>query len=311
MMNKFALLIIVIFFGFGCKKMELIPNQTPPIVVEADSITFAVIGDFGKDRESLLEVSNMIKSWDPDFILTLGDNNYEDGKLSSIKGNVSQYFCDFIYNPDAPKGYSCTGRANDEKLNRFFPVIGNHDYNPKDDIIPYLNFFSLPGVEEYYDFQWGPVHFFGLNSGRKGDAKCCTSVQSTWLKEAMTNSERPFKIVYFHHAPFSPSHHGNNEDMQWDFKGWGASSVMSGHDHVYSRIHFSGQNDFAYFVNGLGGKSKYSCGSNPMDSNIFDVFCYDEEFGAMKVKANSQQIVFQFFQIDDQDVPVDEFILTR
>ena len=125
--------------------MDLTPNTTPPVVVETDSITFAVIGDYGKAGEPELNVSKMVDNWNPDFIITLGDNNYNEGELSTIKENISQYYCDYIYNPDAPEGYSCNGRANDEKLNRFFPAIGNHDYNSKDDIIPYLNFFSLPG----------------------------------------------------------------------------------------------------------------------------------------------------------------------
>ena len=309
-LTYFAITLILLFFS--CKKMQLIPNQSNPVVVEADSITFAVIGDFGKAGEPALRVSQMVDSWNPDFIITLGDNNYEDGELSTMKDNISQYYCDYIYNPDAPEGYSCTGKANSEQLNRFFPVIGNHDYNPKDDIIPYLNFFSLPGAEEYYDFQWGPVHFFALNSGKKGDSECCTSIQSTWLKETMENSSRLFKIVYFHHAPYSPSNHGSNEAMQWDFKAWGANTVLSGHDHVYSRIHITGQHDFAYFVNGLGGKaSRYGCDSNPLDETFFDTFCYQENHGAMLVKAYKERIVFQFFQIDEQNVPVDEFVLLK
>jgi tartrate-resistant acid phosphatase type 5 len=312
MKNFIFFLTLFFLLFFSCKKMDLIPNQTTPVIVEADSITFAVIGDYGKAGETELRVSQMIESWNPDFIITTGDNNYEDGELATIKENISQYYCDYIYNPDAPDGYVCNGNASVEKLNRFFPVPGNHDYNSKDGIVPYLNYFSLPGVEEYYDFQWGPVHFFALDSGRQGDSECCASSQSVWLKETMANSTRPFKIVYFHHSPYSSAKHGNAERMQWDFKGWGANTVMTGHDHVYSRIHLSGQSDFAYFISGLGGKpTRYDCNANPLDENLFDVFCYQENHGAMLVKANSEKIVFQFFQIDDQNIPVDEFVLMK
>jgi hypothetical protein len=56
------------------------------------------------------------------------------------------------------------GIANNEGQNRFFPTLGNHDYEGSQWNIPYLNFFTLPGNEIYYDFIWGPIHFFAIDS---------------------------------------------------------------------------------------------------------------------------------------------------
>jgi len=42
------------------------------------SMVFAIIGDYGDDGDSRA-VSELIKGWEPDFIITTGDNNYSDG----------------------------------------------------------------------------------------------------------------------------------------------------------------------------------------------------------------------------------------
>ena len=40
------------------------------------TIHFAVIGDYGDAGQAELDVANLVKSWNPDFIITTGDNNY-------------------------------------------------------------------------------------------------------------------------------------------------------------------------------------------------------------------------------------------
>jgi hypothetical protein len=44
--------------------------------------------------------------------------------------------------------------------------------------------------------------------------------------------------------------------MQWPFEEWGATAVLSGHDHCYERF-AAGQSRFPYFVNGMGGARIY------------------------------------------------------
>jgi hypothetical protein len=64
---------------------------------EPTSITFAAIGDYGSNESSELDVANLVKSWNPDFIITLGDNNYPDGEASTIDANIGKYYHEFIY----------------------------------------------------------------------------------------------------------------------------------------------------------------------------------------------------------------------
>ena len=80
-MKKLILLIIYLSISF-----EVI-SQTK----------FAVIGDYGKASTNELNVSNLVKSWNPDFVITVGDNNYEYGEASTIDTNIGLYYSEFIY----------------------------------------------------------------------------------------------------------------------------------------------------------------------------------------------------------------------
>jgi hypothetical protein len=190
--------------------------------------------------------------------------------------------------------------------NRFFPSPGNHDFTKRNGITSYLNYFTLPGHEDYYAFIWGPVHLFSLCSGEKGNGKAYNADQYNWLHDGLATSTQPWNLVYFHHSPYSSASHGSDADMQWPFKEWSASAVLTGHDHVYSRIV---HDSLTYFINGLGGRSIYSCDEHPLDPDAFDVFCYNSDPGAMLVTADSEKITFQFFAVSNPGTPVDEYTL--
>src|SRR3954454_847183 len=122
---------------------------------------FAVIGDFGVDGTPEANVAALVKSWNPDYVVTVGDNNYPSGSASTIDANIGKYYHDYIFPYVGNFGAGAT-------TNRFYPVLGNHDWgdtfpNPQGDQ-PYLNYFSLPGNERYYSFTQGPVQFFAIDS---------------------------------------------------------------------------------------------------------------------------------------------------
>src|SRR3954470_12738895 len=120
------------------------------------SARFAVIGDYGWVGQTALDVSNLVRSWNPDFVITTGDNNYDNGAASTIDPNIGQYYHDFIFPYTGSYG---PGAA----YNKFFPALGNHDWVTAG-ATPYLNYFSLPNNERYYDFMWGPVHLYSIDS---------------------------------------------------------------------------------------------------------------------------------------------------
>lgn len=260
------------------------PTQTPTDTPTPTPtpIRFAVIGDYGLVGQPAQDVSDLVKSWQPDFIITTGDNNYPDGEAATIDENIGQYYHEFIY------PYRGTfGEGADS--NRFFPSLGNHDYSPTDGFQPYLDYFDLPGNGRYYDFVWGPIHFFALNSDwREPDGHHQNSVQAMWLRDGLAESTATWKVVYMHVPPYSSGRHGSAAVMQWPYAEWGASVVMAGHDHTYERLLIDG---LPYFVIGLSGHhARYWLVEEVEGSQIF----YNEDYGAMLVEVTETEMVFQF-----------------
>jgi tartrate-resistant acid phosphatase type 5 len=287
-------------------------DDDDPGSATSEPYVFAAIGDYGNGSDEEGEVAELVKSWSPDFVITMGDNNYPDGELETMEENIGQYYCDFIYNPDAPEDLRCNGPAALDKVNRFFPSLGNHDVHEENGA-PYLQYFTLPGNERYYTFKRGSVQFFVVDSTPEDEElACCEIEQAQWLKNELAASSATFKIVYFHHAPYSIGGHGSEENMQWPFEDWGAHAILSGHEHNYQRIHKKSNPDFAYIVCGLSGKSDEDCGDEELENeDDFDVICIDDAHGAMKISVSHDKLIFQFFTIENPGAPMDEFVLNK
>src|SRR2546426_179663 len=67
------------------------------VLAQSSSVRFAVIGDYGYAGQAELDVANLVRSWNPNFIITTGDNNYESGSASTIDQNIGQYYHSFIF----------------------------------------------------------------------------------------------------------------------------------------------------------------------------------------------------------------------
>jgi tartrate-resistant acid phosphatase type 5 len=261
------------------------------------SQTFAAIGDYGFDGANEAAVASLVKSWNPEFIITLGDNNYSIGSASTIDANIGKYYHDFIY---PYTGIYGGGAAS----NRFFPSLGNHDWATAG-AVPYLNYFTLPGNERYYDYVKGFVHFFVIDSDpNEPHGRDSNSVQALWLKNALLNSVSEWNLVYFHHSPYcSDASHGSDPTMQWPFRNWGADAVLTGHSHVYERLIID---DFPYFVNGLGGRSIYSFSSTILGGSQMR---YNSSYGAMKIIANEDNI--EFNMVSTSGTTVDSYTISK
>jgi len=269
-----------------------LPRLDPP---PEGSIRFAVIGDYGSGKLAERDVARLIKSWNPDFITTTGDNNYPVGAAETIDRNIGKFFHEFI---GSYKGKYGRGAAK----NLFFPIPGHRDWDT-DLLNPYLDFFTLPGNERYYDFIWGPVHFFMLDTDeREPDGATQFSEQARWLKWKLSMSNKPWKLVYAHHAPYTSHQVEDIERMRWPFDSWGADAVLSGYYHVYERLSIGGT---PYFINGAGGSTVSSFGEIAPQSQ----FRYNRDFGAMLVEASDKSINFRF--INRKGKIIDSYFMVK
>ena len=98
----------------------------------------------------------------------------------------------------------------------------------------------------------------------------------------------------------SSGNHGSTKKMQWGFLG--ADLVLSGHDHIYERFTEGKNSAPVYIVNGLGGQNKKKCNENAFDRDRFEHFCYDEQYGAMLIEANTTEMVVKFITVDNKIV---------
>lgn len=255
------------------------PTIAPPTPVPP--LRFAVIGDYGSGEQQAADVAALVKSWNPEFIVTVGDNNYPDGAAETIDQNIGQFYQEYIFPYQGQYGEGSS-------TFRFFPTLGNHDWDTQG-AQPYLDYFTLPGNERYYDVTWGPVHIFALNSdSREPDGVGRSSIQAQWLKERLAASTLPWKLVVMHVPVYSSGMWGGIDWMLWPFQEWGATAVLSGHDHDYERLIIDG---IPYFVNGLGGGEIYYFKDPVPGSQVR----YDADYGAMLVTADLQQITFEFY----------------
>jgi hypothetical protein len=266
---------------------------------------FASIGDYGNGYSDEGDVAGLIGSWNPDFVISLGDNRYGS---KSFDQTVGRFYCNVL--ADAGSGSYCSG--GNSPINAFFPSMGNHDYTDGNGLNEYLNYFTLPGAgitgsgtsgsERYYDFIMGPVHFFVVDSEGALNSNSDRTAQRNWLQAQLAASGSPWQIVYFHHAPYSSAMHGSTSGMQWPFAAWGADAVLSGHDHSYERISADG---IVYFVNGLGGVSRYEFNSPVQGSQVR----YNSDYGAMRIDASDTAMTFEFINVSGN--VIDNYTLTQ
>jgi hypothetical protein len=264
-MNKIGILLFFLF----------------PLIVLGQK--FAVIGDYRGGDTNALKVSQLVRSWNPDFVVTTGDN-YRPAQ-GTIDFQVGQFYHEFIFPYVGSYGLG-------DMVNRFFPAIGNHDVEGTG-LIDYLNYFSLPGNERYYDFVKGDCHFFILNSDyTEIDGNTSSSIQGVWLQNLLAASLSKYKLVFLHHPPFSSGAHGSNIYAQWPYKQWGATAVFAGHDHDYERLYID---SFPYFISAAGGAALYTTFNNYPGTQHF----YADNFGALLIEANSDSMLLKYYNIKD------------
>jgi tartrate-resistant acid phosphatase type 5 len=283
-----------------------------PAQIRPPDTQFAIIGDMGVRSAGQLYVANQFKRWKPDFVVALGDIAYNGDSTTSYDSKVGRYYWEYLHPYTGQYTQSVGVTVTPAGFNRFWPVPGNHDWDLSNGLAFYRAFFALPGNERYYTVTLGSVALFMLDSdndpqpgNRAGlalDNQGPTSAQALWLKEALAASTAPWKLVVFHHPPYTSAPRGPSTWMHWPFKDWGAHMVLSGHEHMYERLEVDG---LPYVVNGAGGAPLTPILS-PVNGSILRGVGHH---GAQRVLANRDGITFAFVSTEGTDTDTDDKVL--
>lgn len=263
-------------------------------VEEEEEIFFANTGDYGSlgDLPGVLNVSALIKSMSPEFIISNGDNDY-DGDYDQ---SVGQFYAQYLFPYDGNYGPGATEQM-------LFPVAGNHDWDVDGTLDAYKEFFNQSRT--YYELVKGPVHFFMMSSDtREPDGATAESIQAGWLRAKLALSPAQWKIVVIHDPPYCSASNDAPGILRsrWPFKDWGADLVLSGDGHFYERLEVEG---LPYIVNGAGGRALRTF-TTPIDESLVR---YNDDWGAGFCRINCNTLTYEFH--NTAGVLIDTLILTK
>jgi acid phosphatase type 7 len=210
-----------------------------------------------------LATSNLLLHGRYDAVLTLGDNQYEDG-------SYGKYLVSY-------------GRSWGRVKRITHPAPGNHEYET-DAASGYFRYFGRaagPPGRGFYSFDIGTWHLISLDSSCSEVGGCdIGSPQQRWLRRDLTSQRASCTLAYWHHPRFSSGAHGSEDSVDGLFRTLyanGADVVLVGHDHDYERfapLDPAGDPDPARgireFVVGTGGKSHHGFESRERGSQLRD-----------------------------------------
>ena len=296
------------------KSDQMIPAKIFGQFHKMDLNVASFIGNMGFEGYEVLDkLSGIIENVNGEIIISSGNwNNYRPNSNNDYDTFVGSYFHSYLSPYIGLHGEGSTD------VNRFFPICGEYDYKDDngdkiDDLegeTKWRTFFNKNQQEaQYYDFMWGQVHFFALNTNnRDGDSSTPiadeNSAMAQWLKVKLEDSSdtSKFKVVLMHHPPYASNVGDDNgfSILRWPFKEWGANIVISGHAGFYERHEVDG---FTYIVNGLGGAGKSVVNESNFSSTLVTGTHYDD-YGVLNMmgigwpERNSYN--FQFRNTEDE-----------
>jgi len=279
----------------GPVQVDATPGQKPvaPAAAEttmpnkADSLKFAILGDFGTggrgQLETAAEMARVYARFPFEFVITVGDNIYGADRPQDFRAKVEQ-----PYKPLIDAGV------------KFYASLGNHDSREQ----AHYKLFNMDG-KLYYSFKPSKqnVRFFALETTRLDPD------QIAWLEKELEGSREDWKIPYFHHPPYSSGErHGSDGPIRRVleplFVKYNVSVVFTGHDHFYERV--KPQKGIVYFVTGAGGQLR---SGNIDRSTGLTAKGFDTDNSFMIAEINGDEMYFN--AISRTGSVVDSGVITR
>jgi acid phosphatase type 7 len=236
--------------------------------------------------------SNLVVNAGLSAVITLGDNQYDTGKLSSFEQ---------VFDPT-------WGRVK----SIMHPGLGNHEYLTSG-AAGYFDYFNGIGIQSgpagsrsqgYYSFDVGSWHLIALNTNDGCSIVSCGSgsAQEKWLRADLAAHPVTCTLAYWHAPRFSSGYSGNNTYTQplWqDLYNVGADVVLSAHSHDYERFAPQGgsgalnrSTGIREFVVGSGGAFFTSLSSSPKPNSEVR---QNSTFGVLKLTLHSASYDWKFY----------------
>ncbi len=241
-------------------------------------IDFLVVGDSGDGGSDQQAVLDQMVTVPFDLIVHVGDMAYDSGTLQQFEGKVFDMYSELL------------------KHFPIFPASGNHEYETAD-AEPFRDVFVLPrnggagGIERWYSYDWGDIHFVVLDTERISDA------QAAWLDQDLAATDRPWKIVYMHRPPYSSGDHKSHlptrKAFSPIFEKHGVQLVLAGHDHHYERM--KPQNGVHYVISGGGGRG--TRGVTPQEFTAFS----EQVLNFLQVRVEGHALVMHAIDATGQE----------
>jgi acid phosphatase type 7 len=195
----------------ACSSPPPPPSGSDPVIAAAGDICSSSIGDCAG-------TANLLDAINPNAVLTLGDNAYEDGTLSQYTTEYKPYW----------------GR-HDAKV---FPSPGNHDFHTAN-AQGYRDYYGSRAPALWYSYDLGAWHIISL-AGDEGISASAGSPQEQFLKADLAAHASQCILAYWHEPRFSSGTvHGSDSGVSalWnDLYAAGADLVLNGHEHNYERF---------------------------------------------------------------------------
>ena len=254
--------------------------QDPPPVFSVrppgGSIRVLAFGDYGNGTQNQRDVATAMKRYHDDkrfdFGITLGDNFYSKGMLSTSDPNWKKWW-DEMYDPLGIQ---------------FYASLGNHDWgyadSPAAEVMYTAQSPSWRMPRTYYTFTAGPAQFFALDTNEISRA------QLMWLDEQLAASTARWKIVYGHHPIYSAGAHADSprliKQLLPVLKARRADVFIAGHDHDMQ--HLRPEDGVNFFVAGGAG-----AGLRPPVPNPRTIFARDAHgFSVLEVSQDALTVRF-------------------
>lgn len=266
--------------GFGLLLLVLLSLSHSKAQAQDDSIKFLAFGDFGTGAQMQYQVARAMQKKCQqsgcDFVVTLGDNIYNNG-VTSVK---DPQFQSKFEKPYAQLPY------------RFHMVLGNHDYRgniqAQIDYTQKSKKWFLPA--RYYQFKAGNATFLALDTNNPD------RTQQLDLQSAIQKSTSPWQIAFGHHPRHSNGYYKNsqtpNQIKMLDSMCGQVALYLSGHEHNQQHIHKKGCPEYLI----LGSAAGMRAGASGPGTQF-----YRAGYGFAWVKVTDKEI---YFEVLDENAKV-------